>query len=144
MDNAFRPKITVFHCINGISEAGLLPLAERTDAEIRIISLPCSAMVKPVYLLKAFEAGADGVMVLACPEGECHYVDGNVRTGKRVERIRHLLDEIDLDGRRLSCFNVTAEDEKAVGSMLDQVMADLNATGPNPAVLVANGGGVDQ
>ena len=144
MNNAFRPKITVFHCINGIAEADLQPLTERTDAELRIVSLPCSAMVKPVYLLKAFEAGADGVMVLACPEGECHYVDGNVRTEKRVERIRNLLDEIELDGRRLACFTVTADNEAAVTSMLDKFLEDLNATGPNPAVLVAAGDGADQ
>jgi coenzyme F420-reducing hydrogenase delta subunit len=135
MDNGFKPKVTIFHCHNGIDEAGLFPLTTGEDVEVRLVGLPCSSLAEPVHLLKAFEAGADGVVVLACPEGECRYVDGNVRARKRVERVRKILDEIELDGRRLSFFNVTAGDEAAT-QVLARVKADLVALGPNPAVLV--------
>lgn len=58
-------------------------------------------MIKDVFILKAFECGADGVMIVACPEGKCKRIDGNLRAAKRVARVQQLLDEIGLGGKRL-------------------------------------------
>ena len=55
-------------------------------------------MTREVVLLRAFEAGADAVVVMVCPQDTCHYLQGNVRTAKRVTRVKKLLDEIGLDG----------------------------------------------
>ena len=136
MNNGFKPRVTLFHCINGIGETSLLPLTGRSDVEVRVVNLPCSSLVKPVHLLKEFEAGVDGVAVLACPEGQCRYVNGSVRAGKRVERVRKLLDEIGLDGRRLFFFSIVPEDEAAIEGIMDKMLDGLAVAGPNPAVLV--------
>ena len=53
---------------------------------IRIVRLPCSGRVQTLDLLRAFENGADGVYVAGCLEGHCHYLRGNIRARKRVER----------------------------------------------------------
>ena len=58
-------------------------------------------MIKDVYILKAFECGADGVMVVGCPSGKCKRIDGNIRAAKRVAWVQKLLDEIGLGGNRL-------------------------------------------
>ena len=69
MNKKFTPKITVFHCINAFTENTYSIFVGRDDFEVKFIKLPCSSMVKDVFLLRAFEAGADGVVVLVCPEG---------------------------------------------------------------------------
>lgn len=91
-------------------------------------------MVKDVFLLRAFESGADAVLVLVCPEGQCRYVEGNLRAKKRVQRVKDLLDEIGLNGRRLSIHNIAFGDGAAAARVIQEVLADLDDLGPNPAV----------
>ena len=133
MDKKFIPKITVFHCINAFTENTHSPFVGGNDFEIKFIKLPCSSMVKDVFLLRAFEAGADGVVVLVCPEGECRYVEGNIRAKKRVAWVKNLLDEIGIDGRRLSLTNIAAGDTAAATQIIDDVLKNLAEAGPNPA-----------
>ncbi len=132
MGNNFRPVVTIFHCINTFSEVAALSLSE-DGFEMRSVKLPCSSMVKDIVLLRAFETGSDAVIVFACPEGECHYVNGNTRARKRVERLKNLLDEIGLDGRRLSIFNISLEDETVAAEIIQKTLLELADLGPNPA-----------
>jgi F420-non-reducing hydrogenase iron-sulfur subunit len=132
MDKKFIPKITVFHCINAFSETSW-PSVDGKDFEIKFIKLPCSSMIKDVFLLRAFEAGADGVVVLVCPEGQCRYVEGNIRAKKRVAWVQNLMDDIGIDGRRLSLSNIAARDTAAATQIIDGVMKNLAELGPNPA-----------
>ena len=133
MDKNFKPKITLFHCINTFSDGASLPIAAEVDCELQSVKLPCSSMVKDVFLLRAFEAGSDAVIVLVCPEGQCRYLEGNLRAKKRVIWVKKLLDEIGLDGRRLSIFNVSSEDEGTAVRILQKIRSDLADLGPNPA-----------
>lgn len=129
----FKLKITVFHCINAFNDAMTMPRGEDDDVEINFVKLPCSSMVKDVFLLRAFEAGADAVIVLVCPEGACRYVEGNLRAKRRVGWVQNVLDEIGLGSRRLSLFNVTPGDEKAIFKIIQDMRAEIAALGPNPA-----------
>jgi F420-non-reducing hydrogenase iron-sulfur subunit len=129
----FRPKISLFHCINAFSDGRSSPLTGEDGFEIRLVKLPCSSMVKDVYLLRAFEAEADAVVVLVCPEGQCRYLEGNIRAKKRVERLKKLLDEIDFDSRRLSIFNLAVGDEAAAAEIIQNTLAELADLGPSPA-----------
>lgn len=133
MHKDFKPKITLFHCINTFAEAEAIPSTGGGAFEAKFVKLPCSSMVKDVFLMKAFEAGADAVVVLVCPEGACRYVEGNLRAKKRVQYVKGLLDEIGLDGRRLSLFNVPNEDVAAADAALGEVLELLGEIGPNPA-----------
>ena len=128
-----KPVVTIFHCINTFSEAEALDLSG-DDCGIRSVKLACSSMVRDVFLLRAFEAGADAVVVFVCPEGECRYISGNLRAGKRIERLKGLLDEIGLDGRRLALFNIAAGDTDAVKKAINDTLEVLKQLGPNPAV----------
>ncbi len=129
----FTPKITLFHCINAFSEGGSSALNGGDGFEPHIVKLPCSSMVKDVYLLRAFEAEADAVVVLVCPEGQCRYLEGNIRAKKRVERLKNLLDEIGLDSRRLSIFNLASGDEASAAEIIQKTLSELADLGPSPA-----------
>lgn len=129
----FTPKITLFHCINAFSDGRSSPLTSGDGFETHIVKLPCSSMVKEVYLLRAFEAEADAVVVLVCPEGQCRHVEGNIRAKKRVERLKHLLDEIGLDSRRLAIFNLALGDETSATEIIQKTLSELADLGPSPA-----------
>jgi len=123
----------MFHCANAL-KGDISPAFPENELEIRSVRLPCSSMVKDVYLLRAYEDGADAVVVLTCPEGECRYIDGNIRAGKRVKRLQALLDEIGLGGQRLSLFSISPNDDDAIGQIIRKTAADLVDLGPNPAM----------
>jgi coenzyme F420-reducing hydrogenase delta subunit len=133
MDNNFKPIITLFHCINSFNESASLPLTDGNNFEIKTVRLPCSSMVKDVFLLRAFEAGSDGVLVLVCPEDQCRYVEGSIRARKRVVWVQKLLDEIGLDGRRLAIGNISSGDETAAGKIILEKILSITELGPNPA-----------
>ena len=119
-------QITVFHCFNAIGNDSIF----EGDYEVKSINLPCSGMTSDIVLLKALETGADVVIVLACPENTCHYLEGNIRARKRVARVKKLLDEAGLDGSRLNFFNVSPGDESAVQSILRQTVSEMADLGP--------------
>lgn len=134
MNRNIKPRITLFHCINTLSEGDVLSSGGEENFELKSIKLPCSGMVKDVFLLRAFEAGADAVIVLVCSEEQCRHVEGSIRARKRVEWVRNLLDDIGLDGRRLSLFNFSSKDRAAVDEIVRKTLSDLIDLGPNPAV----------
>ena len=133
MDSNFIPKITLFHCINIFFEAESLSVSEGNDYELKSVKLPCSGMIKDIFILKAFEAGADAVLVLVCPEEQCRHVQGSIRARKRVEWVQNLLDEIGLAGQRLSIANIPSGDETAVAQIIHSTLENLIELGPNPA-----------
>jgi F420-non-reducing hydrogenase iron-sulfur subunit len=134
MAENYKPKITLFHCINTFGDAAEVFLTGRDNCEIKTVKMPCSSMVKDIFLLRAFEAGSDAVVVLVCPEGQCRFLEGNIRAKKRVTWVRNLLDEIGLNGQRLSLSNISSGDKITVGQIIDDVLKNLAELGPNPAV----------
>lgn len=133
MNKPFKPKITLFHCINSFNESASLSLNGANNVEIKTVRLPCSSMVKDVFLLRSFESGADGVLVLVCPEDQCRYVEGSIRAKKRVGWVQNVLDEIGLDGRRLSIRNASSGNGATTDKIIQETVAVLNDLGPNPA-----------
>ncbi|MBC2711543.1 MAG: hydrogenase iron-sulfur subunit [Desulfosarcina sp.] len=128
MRNGSKVKVTVFHCINVFSEGDSRLAAKGENVELKFVRLPCSSLVKDVFLLRAFEAGADAVVVLVCPEGACRYVEGNLRAKKRVQWVRSLLDEIGMDGNRLALFNLPPGDSSDAKPIIQKVLAQIGTT----------------
>lgn len=128
--NNYKPKITVFHCLNALGDS---EINSNGKFELRSVRMPCSSITREVHLLKAFESGSDAVIVLVCPEGQCHYVEGNIRAARRVTRVKKLIDEIGIDGRRLNLYNISPGDRSAIERIMDQTVHDLASLGPNPA-----------
>lgn len=126
----FKPSITVFHCLNALGDA---VVSNNGNHSLKTVKMPCSSITREVYLLRAFEAGADAVVVLVCPEGQCQYIEGNLRAAKRVARVKKLMDEIGIDGRRLNLHNIARGDAAAAGRIISQAARDAATLGPNPA-----------
>jgi coenzyme F420-reducing hydrogenase delta subunit len=99
---------------------------------VKLVKLPCTGKTDPRYILKAFEDGADGVYVVACPLGNCHHVRGNERGFERVKRTKKLLDEIGLDGQRLDMFFMSGGQGKAFSDAANTMTDRIRALGPNP------------
>jgi coenzyme F420-reducing hydrogenase delta subunit len=130
VDKGFKPKITLFHCANAISKMSAPFSWKKNNIEIKTIEMPCSSMVKDVFLLRAFEAGSDAVVVLVCPQDQCLHVEGSIRARKRVERVQQIMDEIGLDSSRLSIANITSGDEFTVGKIMQEVIEQVTDLGP--------------
>ena len=96
-------KMYVFYCSNSLDQEDLTRCARGQQGdELRAISLPCSGKVNTPYLVKAFEAGADGVIVVTCKQDECRHLEGNLRAQKRVQAVDSLLEEVGLGKGRIA------------------------------------------
>lgn len=127
MTKGKKPNITIFYCINSFEQTGN-PISR--DCEVKLIKIPCSSLTKDVYLLRAFEAGADAVLVFACPEDKCRYAEGGIRAKKRIQWVRHILNEIDMDGQRqLAIYNMVGADKKTVNGIIKKTLDGLKEIG---------------
>ena len=133
-NNEFVPEITAFTCIYcgymSADTAGALRLTYPSN--VKLIRLPCTGKVDVRYLLNAFEEGADGVYVVACPVGNCHHVHGNERAVRRVEFTKGLLDEIGLGRERLDIVFTTGGMGATFANAAREMTARVRELGPNP------------
>ncbi len=86
-----------------------------------------------ILLLKAIENGADGVYVVGCLEGDCHFLKGNLKAKKRVEYAKRLLDETGIGGGRVEMYNLSAADGPRFADVAREITDKVRALGPNPA-----------
>ena len=101
-------------------------------AAIKIIRVPCTGKVDTLHLLRPFEKGADGVYVVGCREGDCHYNSGNFRAKARVAQTQKLLDSIGIGGQRLQMYNLSSSDGPSFARFAEEMHARILAAGPNP------------
>ena len=122
----FEPKIVAFCCNFCAFAAADLAGAMRLQypSNVRIIRLPCTGKVDAIYLMKAFEDGADGVFVAGCLEGQCHYLKGNLRAKKRVAYVKKLLEEVHIEPQRIEMFNLSS----AMGGRFAEIVKEMTET----------------
>ncbi len=119
----FEPKIVAFCCNFCAFAAADLAGAMRLQYQpsVRIIRLPCTGKVDAIHLMKAFEDGADAVFVAGCLEGECHYLEGNLRAKKRVAYVKKLLAEVQIEPERIEMFNLSS----AMGGRFAEIVEEM-------------------
>ena len=126
-------KITALCCSNALYD-GLKP-GEYSRAYVQgvqIIETPCSGKVDPIYLLKAFEKGADLVVVLACDQRLCATIEGSKRIHKRIERTKLLLAEAGLEPERLVLRIVKRPALKSLDILFKSIKEAAKELGPSP------------
>jgi len=101
-------------------------------ANIKIIRLPCTGKIDVIHLLRAIQKGADGVYVVGCLEGTCHYNEGNIRARERVNHVRMLLDEIGIEGDRVRMYNLSSGEGPTFAAYAKEMTEHIKALGPNP------------
>ncbi len=133
-DNGFEPELTAFTCIYcgsmAADTAGALRLTY--PANVKLFRFPCTGKVDVEYILKAFEEGADGVYIVACPIGNCHHVHGNVRATKRLTYARELLEALGLEGDRLGIFYMSGSQAHGFANAAAQMTERVRRLGPSP------------
>ena len=130
----FEPQITAFYCIYcgymAADTAGILHV--QYPPNVKFVRMPCTGKTDIRYILEAFEQGADGVYVVACPIGNCHHVRGNERGWARVKRAKKILDEIGLGGERLDIFFMSGSQGASFAIAAQTMTERIRKLGPNP------------
>lgn len=128
----FEPTIVGFLCnwcsYTGADLAGTARIKHRPN--LRPIRVMCSGRVDPTFVLKAFAAGADGVLVCGCHPGDCHYIEGNYKTMRRFELLKHLVRDYGIDERRVRLEWVSASEGERFALLVDEMTAELQTLGP--------------
>jgi coenzyme F420-reducing hydrogenase delta subunit len=101
-------------------------------SNVRVLRLPCTGKLEIDYILTAFEKGVDGVMVAGCLEGGCHFIEGNLRARKRVERAKEILSEIGLEPERLEMYNLSSAEGPRFAEIVSEMSQRLSQLGPSP------------
>jgi len=130
----FKPAILAF-CCNWCSYAGAdLAGVSRLQMppNVHVIRVMCSASVKPEYIFKAISQGIDGVLVLGCHIGDCHYLTGNHRTAKRIPLVKKILEEIGIDSRRVRLDWVSAAEGEKFQRVISEFVEEMRGLGSNP------------
>ncbi len=130
----FEPRIIAFVC-KWCSDA-VEPDASKGPAAgrpaVRFVSVMCSGRVQPSLVLKAFELGADGVIVCGCGPGKCHYYFGRDRQNEMFETTKKLVAILGLEAERLRLEWIPGADATALGAVLDDFTRQVRSAGPSP------------
>lgn len=127
MNTTFEPKIIAFVCNWCTYTAADLAGTSRASypANIRLVRVMCTGMVDPTYILKAFLAGADAVLVSGCHPGDCHYINGNYKARRRIKLLHEILQRFGIEKERLRLTWIGASDglqfAETVKTMVTQV-----------------------
>ncbi|HAK94046.1 MAG TPA: hydrogenase iron-sulfur subunit [Planctomycetes bacterium] len=128
----FEPKIIAFLCnwctYAGADLAGTSRL--KYPANIRAIRLTCTGRIEPMFLLKAFQEGADAVLVSGCHPGDCHYTSGNYHARRRWTVFRKLLEFSGIDPRRVLFSWVSAAEGRKWSELVAEITAQVRELGP--------------
>lgn len=133
-NETFEPLIIAFCCqycsYSAADLAGSMRLQYPTN--VRIIRTPCTGRLEVEFFLKAFERGADGILVAGCLEGGCHFTEGNLMAKGRVGYTRTFLAESGLEPERIRMVNISAAMARPFVEHLNELIETVRKLGPSP------------
>ena len=131
----WQPRIVAFLCnwcsYAGADLAGMSRFAY--PAAIKIVRLPCSGRVDPMFVIKSFEQGADLVLVSGCHPGDCHYTSGNYHARRKLLAFRELIGFLGIDPRRFKISWVSAAEGAKWSNLVKEITDEAKALGPYEA-----------
>lgn len=131
-DQPFEPTVIGFFCnwcsYRAADLAGMSRL--KYPPSIRVIRVMCSGRVDPAFVMKALAGGADGVLIAGCHPGECHYLEQNHKTMRRVALIKHTLKALGLPPERLQLQWASASEGPQLAAAIEAFVQRLRAMGP--------------
>jgi len=129
---AFEPRIVAFVCnwctYTGADLAGTSRI--QMAPNVRVVRLPCTGRIDPMFIIKAFERGADGVIVSGCHPGDCHYSAGNYHARRRFAVFREIMSFIGIDQNRITFSWVSASEGRKWGDVVDETVDRVRQLGP--------------
>src|SRR4030066_914386 len=128
----FEPKIVGFCCnwcsYRGADLAGTARM--KCAPNVRIIRVMCSGRVEPTFVSKAFELGADGVLILGCHPGDCHYSEGNYKTMRRMPLLKKVLTDLGIEDERVRLEWISASEGQRFARVVDEFVQTIKQLGP--------------
>jgi len=138
-EKRFEPRIIGFLCnwcsYTGADLAGTSRM--KSAPNLRIIRVMCTGRVDPTFVLRAFQLGADGVLVAGCHPGDCHYQEGNFKAQRRVLLLRRVLRDFGVDERRLRLEWISAAEGEKFATVTNEFTEQVRALGPLQLELAA-------
>ncbi len=132
MSQNFEPKIIAFLC-NWCSYAAL-DLAGTSRMKyppnFLVIRVMCSGRVDPQFILEAFRRGADGVLVAGCHPGDCHYIEGNIKTLRRMTLLKRMLEEFGIEKERFRLEWISAAEADKFVKVANEMFEKIKSLGP--------------
>ena len=132
-ESGWEPKLLGFLCrwcsYAGADLAGTS--RKKYPPNIRIIKVPCSGRVDPLFILKALRLGYDGVLVSGCHPGDCHYQTGNYRARRRISITKKFLEYMGVEPPRIQASWVSASEGDKFAEVVSEVTKELKEIGPN-------------
>ena len=128
----WEPKIIAFLC-NWCSYAGadLAGISRiQYPPNVRVVRVPCSGRVNPLYIIKSLQHGADGVLVSGCHPGDCHYISGNYYARRRFALLKNLLEFVGVEPGRVNFSWVSAAEGEKFSQVVKDVVETVKALGP--------------
>jgi len=130
----WKPNIIVFACnwcsYAGADNAGVSKIQQ--SPHFRIIRVMCSGRIEPSFVLRAFEKGADGVMVSGCHFGDCHYIFGNYKAKEQFEKTKKMCDILGLEEERLRLEWISAAEGARFAKIIGEFTKQIEKLGPSP------------
>ncbi len=124
----YRPKILCFKCNFGWGYLG--DKDEIRAAAKSMVPVTCSGKVDTTHILTALKGGADGVLILGCSQGECHFQDGNYQTGKKVLLLKEVLASFGVEPQRVKMLFAIDPNGTRIGQEIEEMRSELAQLGP--------------
>ena len=131
-DNEFTPVIVGFLCNWCSYRAADLAGTSRMGypATLRDIRIMCSGRMDPAWVMHALRNGADGVLVMGCHPGECHYIEGNYKAIRRINLLKRTLKQLGVDDARVQLHWASASEGVQFAQIVNQMTEEIRALGP--------------
>jgi F420-non-reducing hydrogenase iron-sulfur subunit len=130
----WEPQIIVFACnwcsYAGADTAGVSRIQQQPN--FRMIRVMCSGRIQPAFVLRAFEKGADGVLVSGCHFGDCHYIFGNERAAEQFAKTMDMVKLLGIEEGRLRLEWISAAEGGRFAQVINEFTDQVRAMGPSP------------
>lgn len=128
----FKPKVIGFLCNwCGYAAADLAGnLRKLYNANLKVIRVMCSGRVDPIHIINAFINGADGVLIIGCHPGDCHYINGNYKANAKVILLKNFLNEIGINPDRLHIDWASAGEGDRFSNIVNHFISKIVRIGP--------------
>jgi F420-non-reducing hydrogenase iron-sulfur subunit len=134
MNETFNPTIIGFLCnwcsYTGADLAGTARM--KIPASLRVVRVMCSGRIDPLFVLKGYLKGADGIMMMGCHPGDCHYQKGNYNARRRYVMLQSIFETLGLDKERIGLWWVSASEAPRYAQVTKEFADKVNKLGPNP------------
>jgi len=129
---SFEPKIVGFMCnwcaYRGADLAGTSRM--KSAPNVRTVRVMCSGRVDPQLVEKAFQLGADGVLILGCHPGDCHYSEGNYRAARRISLLKKMMAQFGIEDERIRLDWVSASEGERFKKIVNEMTEQIRVLGP--------------